>query len=112
MLDFTAGVTWRSSGPHPTPGSAAALALAAHSSPRGSGWWPTPSVHPSHRGHGLAEVTKQYLHREAAARGATAIVTDNEADNLGIRAVNKRLGYHQVSGQHRHIRDLRTHPMP
>jgi hypothetical protein len=40
------------------------------------------------------------------------MVTDNEADNHGIRAVNSQLGYRLVSGQRRHIRDLRTHPLP
>lgn len=112
MLDFTAGVSGEAVLVLTRlRGTAAALALAAHSSP---GEWLViyTGVHPSHRGHGLAEVTKQCLHREAAAVGATAMITDNEADNLGIRAVNSRLGYRQVSGQRRHIRDLRTHPMP
>lgn len=91
-------------------GAAVALALAVESAPE---WLVVyTGVHPAHRGQGLAAMTKQCLHREAATRGATMLSTDNEADNHGIRAVNARLGYRVVSGQRRFVRDLRTDPLP
>jgi GNAT superfamily N-acetyltransferase len=61
-------------------------------------------VMPSHRGRGLARLVKEQLHALAASRGARALVTDNEARNTGILAVNRALGYQRIGGELRLIR--------
>ncbi len=50
-------------------------------------------VAPELRGRGLARLVKQVLHASLAAGGTRTCVTDNAADNLGIRHVNDGLGY-------------------
>lgn len=62
-------------------------------------------VRPDARGRGLAALTKQALHAEAARAGAAYAVTDNEDENAGIRAVNAALGYRRVSGSYWVTRD-------
>lgn len=55
----------------------------------------------SYRGRGLAFALKQHVHRLAADAGATVCHTMNEESNLGIRHVNKQLGYQVVGGAYR-----------
>ena len=55
----------------------------------------------TYRGRGLAFSLKQYAHRLAADAGATVCHTMNEESNLGIRHVNKQLGYQVVGGAYR-----------
>jgi GNAT superfamily N-acetyltransferase len=45
------------------------------------------------RGRGLARLVKLAVLREAAALGVTSVVTDNDARNAAMLAVNARLGY-------------------
>lgn len=53
------------------------------------------------RGRGFAFLLKQEAHLRAAAAGAVASVTTNEASNAGIRHVNRKLGYRVVGGDYR-----------
>lgn len=53
------------------------------------------------RGRGLAFALKQFEHGLAAEAGATKCHTMNEESNLGIRHVNKQLGYQVVGGSYR-----------
>jgi GNAT superfamily N-acetyltransferase len=55
-------------------------------------------VDPAFRGRALGALAKACLHAEAAAAGATFVVTNNEEHNAGIRHVNERLGYRRTSG--------------
>jgi GNAT superfamily N-acetyltransferase len=50
------------------------------------------------RGRNLAFGLKQFAHRVAADAGATLSNTWNEEGNVGIRAVNRRLGYRVTGG--------------
>lgn len=51
---------------------------------------------PELRGQGLARLAKLASIRWAAALGVTAIVTDNDVDNVPIRRLNRRLGYREL----------------
>lgn len=66
-------------------------------------------VLPDHRRRGLARVAKEQLHAEAARRGARELLTDNEARNDGILALNRALGYERTGGE---VRLLRKAPPP
>lgn len=55
----------------------------------------------AYRGRNIGFALKQYAHRLAAERGATASYTNNEESNAGIRHVNARLGYQVVGGAYR-----------
>ncbi|GAA3814067.1 GNAT family N-acetyltransferase [Nocardioides panacisoli] len=55
----------------------------------------------SFRGRNIGLALKQYAHRLAAERGATASYTTNEEGNAGIRRVNAKLGYEIVGGAYR-----------
>lgn len=58
-------------------------------------------VDPAFRGRGLAVLTKQQAHLEAARHGAMTSRTDNEENNAGIRRVNRELGYQVTYGSYR-----------
>ena len=64
-------------------------------------------VDPAFRGRGLATLVKQHAAAAALAAGGEIALTNNEAHNAGIRAVNDRLGFRPVSGTFRMVRDLR-----
>ena len=55
----------------------------------------------SFRGRNIGFALKQFAHRLAAERGATASYTTNEETNAGIRRVNAKLGYQVVGGAYR-----------
>ena len=63
-------------------------------------------VDPAFRGHGLAALVKQHAAVAALADGAEIALTNNEAHNAGIRAVNERLGFRPVSGTFRMLCSL------
>ena len=63
-------------------------------------------VDPAFRGHGLAALVKQHAAVAALADGAEVAMTNNEAHNAGIRAVNERLGFRPVSGTFRMVCSL------
>lgn len=65
-------------------------------------------VLPEYRGRGLARLAKAHLHALAYRRGARAMVTDNEARNVGILALNSSLGYRKIGGEIRLVRDATT----
>ena len=54
---------------------------------------------PSARGRGFARLIKQHLHSIAAHDGVVRVVTSNEEDNAGIRALNASLGYRPTVGE-------------
>ena len=63
-------------------------------------------VDPAFRGRGLAALAKGHAHAWAQEAGATESMTDNEADNTGIRHVNESLGYQPAYGTYWLRRDL------
>ena len=62
-------------------------------------------VDPAFRGRGLAALVKRHAAVAALAAGGEIALTNNEAHNAGIRAVNDRLGYRPVSGTFRMVRE-------
>ncbi|MFN8156101.1 MAG: GNAT family N-acetyltransferase [Candidatus Nanopelagicales bacterium] len=54
---------------------------------------------PSARGRGFARLAKQHLHSIAARDGVVRVVTSNEEENVGIRALNASLGYRPTVGE-------------
>ena len=51
---------------------------------------------PRLRGRGLARLAKLGTIRWAAEHGIAEIVTGNDADNLPMRELNRRLGYREL----------------
>jgi GNAT superfamily N-acetyltransferase len=47
----------------------------------------------THRRHGIARVLKMLVTRWAAQHGISAVYTDNRADNAGMLAINRELGF-------------------
>jgi GNAT superfamily N-acetyltransferase len=58
-------------------------------------------VDPTHRGRNLARIVKQHLHLRAVELGATDFATRNEERNVGIRALNRAMGYVKIGGEYR-----------
>ena len=59
-----------------------------------------------HRGRGLATLVKLASIRWAVANGIERIVTDNEAGNAPMLAVNERLGYRRFLERQRLVKEL------
>ena len=84
---------------------ASAASLSAYAGPGGSEWAVVfTGTRPAYRGRGLSRAAKQALHQLAARRGATGVVTMNDAANSGIRALNASMGYRPVGGELRMMR--------
>jgi GNAT superfamily N-acetyltransferase len=60
----------------------------------------------AYRGRGLARAVKLAALRRAAAAGYTTALTRNDAENAGMLAVNRRLGYAPVATEWRYRRAL------
>lgn len=56
-------------------------------------WSSMTGTRPEHRGRGLATLAKQHTLNDLAAAGVTAAWTGNDAANVPMLAVNRRLGY-------------------
>jgi RimJ/RimL family protein N-acetyltransferase len=54
---------------------------------------------PEYRRNGLALAVKSAAARWAAANGFERIVTENDADNVGMLAINRKLGYRHLHDQ-------------
>jgi GNAT superfamily N-acetyltransferase len=54
---------------------------------------------PEFRRNGLALAVKSAAARWAAANGCERIVTENDADNVGMLAINRKLGYRHLHDQ-------------
>lgn len=74
-------------------GRPAALVYGLVMEATGEGGVAYTGVEPAYRGRGLGRLVKEELHARAARLGITALVTDNEEHNTGIRHVNEQLGY-------------------
>ncbi len=71
-----------------------ALLLVDHG--RRAGWNEMTGTHPEHRGRGLATLAKSAAIRWARSNGIERILTNNDAENAPILAINGRLGYQPV----------------
>jgi GNAT superfamily N-acetyltransferase len=60
----------------------------------------------SHRGRGLARLVKLGSVAWAAAHGIERMLTGNDATNAPMLAVNRRLGYRQVSEHYSYVKEL------
>jgi GNAT superfamily N-acetyltransferase len=63
---------------------------------------------PAFRGRGLARIVKQAALREAAGRGITVVLTQNDETNAPMLAVNGRLGYRPHSRCFSYLREGRS----
>ncbi|HEX5594771.1 MAG TPA: GNAT family N-acetyltransferase [Micromonosporaceae bacterium] len=73
-------------------------------------WSDMTATLPAYRGRGLARLVKLAALHRAAAAGAAIAYTSNDAANLPMLAVNKRLGYQPVAIQWSCLADL-TSPL-
>ncbi|TCP55454.1 acetyltransferase (GNAT) family protein [Tumebacillus sp. BK434] len=64
-------------------------------------------VDPAYRGRGIALALKVLLLAEAKRGGVTYLLTDNDAENHPMLAVNRKLGYAAAPGTYRMIKLLR-----
>ncbi len=62
-----------------------------------------------HRRRGLATLAKLATIRWASEHGIEAILTDNTEQNVGMLAINERLGYRPLVVRQRWVNDLNTH---
>ncbi|MEV4810673.1 GNAT family N-acetyltransferase [Micromonospora avicenniae] len=69
-------------------------------------WSDYTATLPSHRGRGLARLTKQAALHRAAAGGVRVAYTSNDEANAPMLAVNARLGYRPVAAQWSCLREL------
>ena len=73
-----------------------AFALLIVDHDRRRAWNEMTGTLPSHRGRGLATIAKSATIRWAAANGIDRILTNNDAENTPMLAINQRLGYQPV----------------
>jgi GNAT superfamily N-acetyltransferase len=73
-----------------------AFALLIVDRDRRRAWNEMTGTLPSHRGRGLATIVKSATIRWAGANGIDRIVTNNDAENSPMLAINRRLGYRPV----------------
>ncbi len=65
----------------------------------------------AHRRRGLATLAKLATIRWASEHGIESILTDNAEQNLGMLAINERLGYRPLVARQRWIKDLNAQPV-
>jgi GNAT superfamily N-acetyltransferase len=90
---------------------AVALAFVAVDPERRLAYNEMTATRPSHRRRGLALAVKLASARWAAANGYERIVTENDADNAGMLAVNRRLGYRHLYDQVRWLLEWERPPV-